>query len=128
MVFTDRKYHFYTLGKPKMFFIQACQGDQLDGGVHLKKVANTETDSNAMSYKVNYCYIYSISISKHINRKIVSTVSLNDRKYIFRFHHMQIFLLYIQQFLGFIPGEIPLPVSNVMKFRHISNIISMSFN
>ena len=29
---------------------------------------------------------------------------------------MQIFLLYIQQFLGFIPGEIPLPVSNVMKF------------
>ena len=27
---------------------------------------------------------------------------------------MQIFLLYIQQFLGFIPGEIPLPVSNVM--------------
>jgi len=39
-------------GKPKMFFIQACQGDQLDGGVHLKKVANTETDSNAMSYKI----------------------------------------------------------------------------
>ena len=54
MVFTDRKYHFYTPGKPKMFFIQACQGDQLDGGVHLKKVANTETDSNAMSYKVNF--------------------------------------------------------------------------
>ena len=41
-------------------------------------------------------------------------------KCIFRFHHMQIFLLYIQQFLGFIPGEIPLPVSNVMTFRHIS--------
>ena len=44
-------------------------------------------------------------------------------KCIFRFHHMQIFLLYIQQFLGFIPGEIPLPVSNVMKVRHISNIL-----
>ena len=55
---------FFTLGKPKMFFIQACQGDQLDGGVHLKKVANTETDSNAMSYKVNCGYIYSILISK----------------------------------------------------------------
>ena len=93
-----------------MFFIQACQGDQLDGGVHLKKVANTETDSNAMSYKVDFCYTYIILI------KIVSTVSLKDRKYIFRFHHMQIFLLYIQQFLDFIPGEIPLPVSNVMKF------------
>ena len=52
-------------------------------------------------------------------------------KCIFRFHHMQIFLLYIQQFLGFIPGEIPLPVSNVMKFRHISNTWNMiytSFN
>ena len=71
MVFTDKKYHFYTLGKPKMFFIQACQGDQLDGGVHLKKVANTETDSNAMSYKVNFSYIDSLLISWHINRKIV---------------------------------------------------------
>ena len=39
-------------GKPKMFFIQACQGDQLDSGVHLKRVSNTETDSNSMSYKV----------------------------------------------------------------------------
>jgi len=39
-------------GKPKMFFIQACQGDQLDSGVHLKTVSNTETDSSAMSYKI----------------------------------------------------------------------------
>lgn len=39
-------------GKPKMFFIQACQGDQLDAGVHLKPVSNTETDSNSMSYKI----------------------------------------------------------------------------
>ena len=49
-------------------------------------------------------------------------------KCIFRFHHMQIFLLYIQQFLGFIPGEIPLPVSNVMKVRHISNTWSMIYH
>jgi len=39
-------------GKPKLFFVQACQGDQLDAGMHLKKVAYTETDSNAMSYKI----------------------------------------------------------------------------
>jgi caspase 7 len=39
-------------GKPKLFFVQACQGDQLDTGVHLKKVNYTETDSNAMSYKI----------------------------------------------------------------------------
>jgi caspase-like apoptosis-related cysteine protease len=37
-------------GKPKLFFIQACQGDQLDAGVKLKRV--TETDSNAMTYKI----------------------------------------------------------------------------
>ena len=39
-------------GKPKLFFIQACQGDQLDSGVHLKRVSATETDSAAMSYKI----------------------------------------------------------------------------
>lgn len=37
-------------GKPKLFFIQACQGDQLDGGVRLDPV--TQTDSSAMSYKI----------------------------------------------------------------------------
>lgn len=37
-------------GKPKMFFIQACQGDQLDSGVQLKRY--TESDSNAISYKI----------------------------------------------------------------------------
>ena len=35
-----------------MFFIQACQGDQLDTGVRLKPVSHTETDANTMSYKV----------------------------------------------------------------------------
>jgi len=38
--------------KPKLFFIQACQGDQLDGGVRLHAVAKTETDSNAHTYKI----------------------------------------------------------------------------
>merc|ERR1719420_2408270 len=37
-------------GKPKLFFIQACQGDQLDQGV--KMVHNTETDAKSMSYKI----------------------------------------------------------------------------
>ena len=39
-------------GKPKLFFIQACQGDQLDSGMKLKPVAHTETDSAALSYKI----------------------------------------------------------------------------
>lgn len=39
-------------GKPKLFFVQACQGDQLDQGVHLRKVAYTETDANVTSYKI----------------------------------------------------------------------------
>jgi len=40
-------------GKPKLFFVQACQGDQLDSGV--KMVDNrgaTETDAKSMSYKI----------------------------------------------------------------------------
>ncbi|XP_026742651.1 caspase-1-like [Trichoplusia ni] len=37
-------------GKPKLFFIQACQGDKLDGGVTLSR---TETDgSPSTSYKI----------------------------------------------------------------------------
>eukprot|EP00094_Tigriopus_californicus_P003211 TCALIF_03091-PB protein Name:"Similar to Caspase-1 (Spodoptera frugiperda)" AED:0.13 eAED:0.13 QI:0/0/0.33/0.66/0.5/0.66/3/83/463 len=39
-------------GKPKMFFIQACQGDQLDGGIRLEKCSTTEIDSSALSYKI----------------------------------------------------------------------------
>ncbi|XP_023343737.1 caspase-1 isoform X2 [Eurytemora carolleeae] len=37
-------------GKPKMFFIQACQGDRLDSGV--KMVSRTQTDAGAASYKI----------------------------------------------------------------------------
>ncbi|KAI4470526.1 caspase [Holotrichia oblita] len=36
-------------GKPKMFFIQACQGDQLDRGVTLSR---TETDGSPHSYRI----------------------------------------------------------------------------
>lgn len=39
-------------GKPKLFFIQACQGDQLDGGIELIE-NRTETDTaTAQSYKI----------------------------------------------------------------------------
>lgn len=41
-------------GKPKLFFIQACQGDNLDGGAVMRREA-TETDSNgyqSMSYTI----------------------------------------------------------------------------
>jgi len=40
-------------GKPKLFFIQACQGDQLDSGVHMTKPVNRhETDAGAQTYKI----------------------------------------------------------------------------
>lgn len=39
-------------GKPKLFFIQACQGDKLDGGIVMRR-ETTETDSNAtQSYSI----------------------------------------------------------------------------
>jgi len=36
-------------GKPKLFFIQACQGDQLDHGV---KMVRTGTDAGSATYKI----------------------------------------------------------------------------
>lgn len=40
-------------GKPKLFFVQACQGDQLDGGITMLP-DRTETDSGStgLSYKI----------------------------------------------------------------------------
>lgn len=35
-------------GKPKLFFIQACQGDGLDGGTHL----TTQVDGGPSSFKI----------------------------------------------------------------------------
>ncbi|XP_011168465.1 caspase-1 [Solenopsis invicta] len=47
----DSLWHYFTAdrcqslaGKPKLFFIQACQGDKLDPGINLKE--RTETDGN----------------------------------------------------------------------------------
>lgn len=38
-------------GKPKMFFIQACQGDKLDAGVSLRE--RTETDGHgAQTFRI----------------------------------------------------------------------------
>lgn len=40
-------------GKPKLFFVQACQGDQLDGGVTLHNRTETDSaDNQAMAYKI----------------------------------------------------------------------------
>lgn len=55
----DNIWHYFTAnfcptlaGKPKLFFIQACQGDRLDGGMTLEK-STTETDGDSsMSYKI----------------------------------------------------------------------------
>lgn len=38
-------------GKPKLFFIQACQGDRLDPGVTMKRATETDGESS-MSYKI----------------------------------------------------------------------------
>ncbi|EDW92350.1 caspase-1 isoform X2 [Drosophila yakuba] len=55
----DNIWHYFTAtfcpslaGKPKLFFIQACQGDRLDGGITLEKGV-TETDGeSSTSYKI----------------------------------------------------------------------------
>lgn len=39
-------------GKPKLFFIQACQGDRLDAGVTLSKTETDGESSSSISYKI----------------------------------------------------------------------------
>lgn len=39
-------------GKPKLFFIQACQGDRLDGGITLSRTETDSSDSQTMAYKI----------------------------------------------------------------------------
>lgn len=40
-------------GKPKLFFVQACQGDRLDGGVTLHNRTETDSaDNQTMAYKI----------------------------------------------------------------------------
>lgn len=38
-------------GKPKLFFIQACQGDRFDGGVQLQR-RSTQVDGSGSSFKI----------------------------------------------------------------------------
>lgn len=39
-------------GKPKLFFIQACQGDRLDGGITLSRTETDSSDNQTMAYKI----------------------------------------------------------------------------
>lgn len=54
----DNLWYYFTAdkcptlaGKPKLFFIQACQGDKLDGGITLSNRTETDGSSNA-SYRI----------------------------------------------------------------------------
>ncbi|GFX37848.1 caspase-7 [Trichonephila clavipes] len=39
-------------GKPKMFFIQACQGDRLDSGVSLQSKESSDSDTNQRNLRI----------------------------------------------------------------------------
>lgn len=54
----DTLWHYFTsnncptlAGKPKLFFIQACQGDRLDPGITMQRATETDGESS-MSYKI----------------------------------------------------------------------------
>ncbi|XP_063620182.1 caspase-1 [Cydia splendana] len=56
----DNLWYYFTAdkcpslaGKPKLFFIQACQGDKLDGGITLATSNRTETDGlSSSTYRI----------------------------------------------------------------------------
>lgn len=55
-------------GKPKLFFIQACQGDRLDAGVSLR----TQTDAGgSSSYKIPIYADFLIAYSTIPGEKII---------------------------------------------------------
>ncbi|OWR45225.1 caspase-1 [Danaus plexippus] len=56
---TDNLWYYFTAdkcpslaGKPKLFFIQACQGDKLDGGITLCNRTETDGSSHSAPYKI----------------------------------------------------------------------------
>lgn len=53
-------------GKPKLFFIQACQGDRLDSGIQLR----TQVDGSSSSYKIPIHADFLIAYSTIPGKKI----------------------------------------------------------
>lgn len=58
-------------GKPKLFFIQACQGDRLDGGIELR----TQVDGSS-SFKIpiyaDFLIAYSTVPGKYVKKNILN--------------------------------------------------------
>lgn len=53
--------------KPKLFFVQACQGDRLDKGIQLR----TQVDGNSSSFKIPIHADFLIAYSTIPGKKIV---------------------------------------------------------
>lgn len=64
-------------GKPKLFFIQACQGDRLDGGVILSRTETDSSDNQSMAYKIpvhaDFLIAYS-TIPGNLNHSFYKTI------------------------------------------------------
>jgi len=102
----DNIWHYFTAsfcpslaGKPKMFFIQACQGDRLDGGITLEK-AVTETDGeSSTSYKIpihaDFLFSYSTIPGKDRDYEIsISLTKLSSFRILLLAQHQQRLLVH----------------------------------
>lgn len=97
-------------GKPKIFFIQACQGNRTDGGFTLSRTETDSSDSQSMSYKIpihaDFLIAYStisgtfmtimISTNRHIIFvKIIGRKEIFSSKVVFEKEEMRIYPIFI---------------------------------